>query len=112
MNVKQIHDEISAAMRQIAEKHGMVYTPSTLRYSDADCRVTIQLVKAAGKESQSNGYDAVKMGFATPGTSAYVILNGKREKVLITKNTGRGRYHFQTSTGHPMAGPYALFTQD
>lgn len=113
MNIKQIHDDINKAMQEIAEKHGMICPPNTLRYSDSDCKVQVQLVKARENtnSTKATGHDPIKMGWARPGDKAIVILRGVRQEVVITKNTGRGKYHFQDSLGRPMAGPYALFTQ-
>ena len=109
MNVDQIHAEINAAIACIAEKHGLVYPPNTLRYSDTQITVKIQMVKPT--ESVKSDVDMINTGHGQVGDIAFVNYAGRRQQVLITKRTGRGHYHFQMEDGRIMSAHYSLLFQ-
>lgn len=94
-DVKQIHAEINAAMREIAQKYGLTLQAGTLRYSDTELSMQVRMSKLI---EQSADEFSLSAGLARPGTKAWVregsgwiqvsILKARNTRYLIELPTG------------------------
>ena len=88
--VKQIHSEISKAIEAIYKRHNLTTTSSRVRFDDANFNITIKAVeikKPATKASKPSVSECTQqdltLGFAKPGTMAWVNTREGRKQIQI-----------------------------
>ena len=90
--VNQLHQEIAEAMKEIAEKHGLIYVPGTLRYSTNDAAIQVKFVNASTGADDQVPENFVKMGFAAVGSTIKVPVGAGRFEDCVVLKAARSKY--------------------
>ena len=97
MNTKQtiraLHKDIDEAIDKVLKKHGQRKLSSNIRYTTNSMTLNLKsVIQAPDTESTDN--TVLKCGYAEPGTIAYIVYKGSKEKVRIL-SAARKKYQFE-----------------
>ena len=94
--VRALHEDVNHAMAEVAARHGFVFKPGRMTYSDADVhgRVRFVLASMAG-EVVNRGLEAHGLAFKVGD----VVTNGRGVQQTVVDVTTRGNVITQDGQG-------------
>jgi hypothetical protein len=81
--VKQIHNELNDAIKQILDKHNLNIVGNHVSYNQTEFNISIKSVEINKSIQKPIDKDVLQYGFALPGTPAYINDRGIEKKVII-----------------------------